>query len=424
MTNDFLKNFKTPCEFFNHNSNVSAEFQSFKIPQKTIYLDFASSTPVDMRVFEVMKPWYLQYFGNDGSRIHPMGELSEHGLAHAREIIAQTLNVDFSEVYFTSSATESNNLVLRGLIQNPFNKRKKILYSSTEHSSVVETCIRLKELYGKTLGVQALELPVDKKGQIVLEKAKKMIDDTVLCVCVMDVNNETGVIQNQLIELEKMTHRVGAYLHVDAVQGFARSPVFACGVNYDTAVISSGKIYGPKGASALIIRKRHPKIQIEAQLTGGSQEQGLRASTPNIPVIMGFANACYYQNKERVERFKLYSLLESLFLSELSKNIDFMTYGLSKGNKVSGILSICIPGVNAMVLIERCVRVCVSAGSACKTSQATSSHVLASMNVSLEESLASFRISFGLTNTFEEVREAARIIAYEAKLLREESATF
>ena len=166
MSKDFLSNFKTPLEFFSHNSKVSAQFQNYKIPKNTLYLDFASSTPLDMRIFEVMKPWYLQYFGNDGSRVHPMGELSEHGLAFARQMIAEALNVDFNEIYFTSSATESNNLVLRGLIQNPFNKRKKILYCSTEHSSVIETAKRLQELYGKTQGVQALELPVNCEGQI------------------------------------------------------------------------------------------------------------------------------------------------------------------------------------------------------------------------------------------------------------------
>jgi cysteine desulfurase len=240
----------------------------------------------------------------------------------------------------------------------------------------------------------------------------------------MDVNNETGVVQNGLKEIEKLTHEVGAYLHIDAVQGFARNHTFACDVNYDTAVVSSGKIYGPKGASALIIKRRQPKIQIEAQLTGGSQEQGLRSSTPNIAAIMGFAYACFYQKEERAERLKYYALLEKAFLAELSKKIDFISYGLSEGNKVSGILTLCIANVNAMMLVERCERLCVSAGSACKTAQATASHVLASMGVSLEESLASFRVSFGLTNTLEEVEDAARVIAHVAKLLRMENANF
>ncbi|MES2615496.1 MAG: cysteine desulfurase family protein [Bdellovibrionota bacterium] len=386
-----------------------------------IYLDYAASTPLDLRVYTKMEPWLLEYFGNSANFFHLMGEKAKDALENARSHLANILNITSDEITFTSSATESNNLFLRGLLEHPLQKRKKIVTCVTEHSSIASTVKMLAENLGTRLGFEFCELTVDKNGQIKLEEAKKIIDDKTLCVCVMDINNETGIIQNTLPEIEKLTHAAGALLHVDAVQGFVRNNVFALGVDYDSAVISSGKIYGPKGAAAFILKKRRPRILLEPQLTGGGHENGLRSSTVNVAAIVGFVEACLLQKNECTQRLTHYEKLEFAFIDELNKHIDACFYGLDTC-KIKGILSLSIPNVNAMKLLENTNQVCASVGSACKTLQATASHVLTSMGVDLEQALASFRVSFGLCNEEDEVRLAAKLIAKNALELRKTSA--
>ncbi len=415
----FLNHFKLPKNLFNSltpdNKEVSFIFGG--LPKNTIYLDYAASTPLDIRVFEKMSPWLFEYFGNSANTIHPMGTITKHALEYSRNTIAEILNVEAEEIIFTSCATESNNLLLRGLLEHPLQKRKKIITCVTEHSSIASTAKMLSENLGSRLGYEFCELSVDENGQINLEEAKKIIDDKTLCVCVMDVNNETGIVQKTLPQIEQITHAAGALLHIDGVQGFARNDLFALGVNFDSAVISSSKIYGPKGASALIIKKRRPRIQLEPQLEGGGHEFGLRAGTPNIAAIVGFSEACILQKKECAQRLKYYSKLEDAFMDEIKKNIDACFYAESSP-KIKGIISLSIANVNAMKLLENTPTVCASVGSACKTLQATASHVLLAMGIELEQALASFRISFGLCNSEEDVRTAARLLAKNALELR------
>lgn len=422
--NNFIDNFMLPLNLMNTSKdNVPPiQFGGVTLPENTIYIDFAASTPLDLRAFQEMTPWMLGYFANAANRSHPMGELTEHAIGLARTNIATIFDVSFEEIIFTSSASESNNLLLRGLIENPHRKRKKIVYCATEHSSIVATAVTLFEHYSKNLGIKIEELPVDKNGQVILKVAEKIIDKDTLCVCIMDVNNETGIIQTQLQKIKELCKQAETILHVDAAQGFARSEKIACGVDYDTATISSSKIYGPKGASALIIKKRRPRIRLEAQLTGGGHEFNLRSSTPNTAAIVGFATACLLQKDEVHIRIKHYKKMEHAFCDEIQKHIETHFYGL-KTDKVPGILSLYFPGVNALKLLEESKTVCASVGSACKTLQATASRVLVAMGVDLEHTLSSFRVSFGLTNSEEEVREAARRLAKTAKKLKANSAT-
>lgn len=417
--NKFLKNFMLPRNLMSSSKkNVPPiYFGGVSLPEKTIYLDFAASTPLDVRVFEAMTPWMLGYFANPANRIHPMGELTEYAIGTARTQIATIFDVNFEDVIFTSSATESNNLLLRGLIEHPLRKRNKIVYSATEHSSIIATAHALADHYGKSLGIEVAELPVDANGLIILEKAKKIIDDRTLCVCVMDVNNETGVVQTALPEIKEICNNVGTLLHIDAAQGFARSSEIAYNVDYDTLTISSAKIYGPKGVAALIIRKKQPRILIAAQLTGGGHEFQLRSGTPNTAAIVGFAKACQLQKDEAFLRIDHFKTMEQAFYQELTQNIDPIVYG-SATNKVSGILALCFKDVNGMKLLEHSKTVCASSGSACKTLQATASHVLTAMGVEVSHALSSVRVSFGLTNNEAEVREAARILSRTAQSLK------
>ncbi len=428
----FLNHFKLPKNFL---SDCETNAQPLKetsepILQNTIYLDYASSTPLDLRVFQAMEPWLFSYFGNSANHIHSMGELAKHALESSRITIANLIGCHQEEIIFTSSATESNNLLLRGLIEHPLQKRKKIVYCATEHSSISATIANLSENLGARLGYEFCELPVDQNGQINMTYASKIIDEHTLCVCVMDVNNETGIIQTTLPQIEQLAHKAGALLHVDAVQGFARHNQFALGVNYDTAVISSAKIYGPRGAATLIIKKRRPRILLSPQLIGGGHEFGLRSSTTNTAAIVGFATACELQIQEQHLRINYIQKLENIFINELEKELAQLSnnsmapcfYGLNT-EKVKGILSLAIPNVNAMKLLENTPRVCASVGSACKTLQATASHVLLAMGVNVEQALSTFRVSFGLGNNEKDVSIAAKLLAKSANDLRQTSAT-
>ncbi|WP_397599907.1 cysteine desulfurase family protein [Silvanigrella sp.] len=422
--NNFMNNFMLPPNLMNTSKdNVpNITFGGVSLPEKTIYIDFASSTPLDIRVFQEMSPWMLGYFANAANRTHPMGELTEYAIGVARTNMASLFNVTFDEVIFTSSATESNNLLLRGLVENPHRKRNKIVFCATEHSSIVATAISLFESYSKTLGIQIEELPVDQNGQIIMNEAERIINKDTICVCVMDVNNETGIFQTKMHEIKNLCVKAETILHVDASQGFARTSTIANNIDFDTATISSSKIYGPKGAAALIIKKRRPKIRIEPQLTGGGHEFNLRSSTPNAAAIVGFALACSLQIQESQQRIKHFKKMEQVFCNEIQKYIKTYFYG-NETNKVPGIVTLYFSGVNAMKLLEESKTICASVGSACKTLQATASHVLVAMGVDLEHTLSSFRVSFGLTNSEDEVREAARHLAATAIKLRDNSAT-
>ena len=408
----------SPFQKYFQKSEKRISFAGVTLPEEVVYLDYASSTPVDSRVLEAMMPWFQELCGNPAARLHPMGEMSEHGLAWARGVLASACNAKFDEVYFTSSATESNNLVIRGLLNSPKCKRHKIVVSAIEHSSILST---VKELENIKPNLEIAVLPVDSEGQINIESATQIIDEKTLCVCVIDVNNETGAKQNNLEKLVRHSHDVGALVHVDSSQGFVRSQEFSLQtLDYDTATLSSTKVYGPKGASALIVRKRSPKIRLEPEQTGGGHEFGMRSGTPNLPAIIGFAKAVELQNAERAERIKHYENLENKFLQCLKSKIDFKVY--SNSQRVPGILTLSIQNVNAMKLIENAKTVCVSVGSACKTLQATSSHVLEAMGVPLDEALMAFRVSIGLPNSEQDVVKAAEILAEEAKRLLQESA--
>lgn len=386
--------------------------------QEIVYLDSAAATPVDTRVITAMLPWMTHIYGNPANRMHPMGEKAEHGLAHARSEIADCLGVSFDEVIFCSSATEANNLVLRGLAQHPLRKRTQVVIAATEHSSILATAASLAPM-----GIRTEVLPVDTLGHIDIEAAQKLIGADTLAVCVMDVNNETGVVQTRLDDIAHIAKNAGAVLHVDAVQGFARSHFGSTTTQFDTATVSAAKIYAGRGAAALIIRKRHPKIRIASQMTGGGHEFGLRSGTPHLAAIAGFAHGVRLQVMEREERLHYLTHLESIFVGALCGQTDAVLTA-KKAKRVPGILMFRIPEVNAMKLIENCKNVCMSSGSACKTLQATTSHVLKAMGVEEEEALSGFRVSIGIQNTEAEVKKAADIIAATALKLRNESAVW
>jgi cysteine desulfurase len=384
-----------------------------RLPSHFMFFDYAASTPLHRQVFSAMEPWLFAYFGNPAARLHSMGALADAALNQSRASVADVLGVDFEELIFTSSATESNNLFLRGLVENPRRKRSKIAFVATEHSSVIATAQALAANFGASLGICCEELPVDINGLVDVERAKTIVDDSTLAVCIMDVNNETGVVQTHLPEIVQLAHDRGAVVHVDAVQGFARGNFFARNLDWDSLVISSAKIYGPRGAAVLAVRRRSPRIRLEAQLTGGGHEFGLRSSTPNVAAVVGFAQAVLLQHAEREERNRHYEMLSKEFCRKIRSMINITIHG-EYSMRAPSVLMMSIPDVNSVKLVENIGNIAISVGSACRSLHASASHVLLAMGVNADEAHAAFRVSFGVPNTLQEVVAGAEIIAEHA----------
>lgn len=392
------------------NLQLLPKFGGIEFPVDAVYLDYASATPVEESVADEMRLWHTLAYGNPANRLHAYGEYAEHALMDARTRIAACLGAIPDNVCFTGSATEANNLILRGLALHPKRKRNRFVYNPAEHSSVTATLSALVDL-PLADPIEICPLRLNSDGDLDIEHAIKVIDDRTLCVSVMDVNNETGVKCRDLGEIIRVAHQNGALVHCDAVQGFARAGFHLRDYPVDFAVISAGKIYGPKGVAAMCRSERAVKVRLESQLTGGGQESGMRSGTVNLAAIRGFARAAELA-AGCLERQTLHLMrLEELFLSTLERESPkaFKRYGHAV--KVPGIIMLSFEDTNAMKLLESVPNLCVSAGSACRTLQATASHVLLAMGVPLEEALGSLRISLGIPTTEQDVQTAAHLLS-------------
>ncbi|MDX1950392.1 MAG: aminotransferase class V-fold PLP-dependent enzyme, partial [Rickettsiales bacterium] len=247
-------------------------------------MDYQATTPMDPRVFEAMKPYFLEKFGNPHSRSHSYGWEAEDAVEIARKNVASVINADEKEIIFTSGATESNNLAISGLAGFYGDKKKHIITVKTEHKCVLDTCRHLE-----MEGFKVTYLPVDKKGFINLTALKNAITDETLVVSIMAVNNEIGVIQ-PLKEIGKITREKGVFFHSDLAQAFGKIPIDVEEMNIDLASISGHKIYGPKGIGALYVRRR-PRVRLEPIIYGGGQERGFRSGTLPTPLVVGLGEA-------------------------------------------------------------------------------------------------------------------------------------
>jgi cysteine desulfurase len=389
------------------------DFGGVPFPKDSIYLDYAAATPVADAVLFEMQGWLKRCFANPASRLHDLGDYAEHALMNARQRIATCVDASPEDIVFTSSATEANNLALRGLALHPKRKRTRFVYNPTCHSSVSATLDALARApLARPLVPVALR--VDAQGQVDLEDATKKIDEDTVCVSLIDVNNETGVLDPSIPTMAAMAHANGAFVHIDAVQGFARVGFSFAQSTADLAVISAGKIYAPRGAACLIVQRTHqttPTMRLAPQLTGGGHEFGLRSSTPNVAGAQAFALACELACQSRDEYASKMKDLEQTFLDHLKLLCPrpFIVHGGT--SRAPGLLSLAIENTNAMKLVEHAQPLCLSVGSACRTTQATASPVLLAMGIPMEQALASFRISFGLPTQKEEVIRAAHILA-------------
>lgn len=374
-----------------------------------IYLDNNSTTQVDQRVVEEMLPYLTHNYFNPSSA-NSSGKRIMQLVNNSRNLIAETINVDPSGIFFTSGSTEAINIALKGFVQNHKIRGKHIVTVKTEHSAVLETC-----KYLETLGFEVTYLEVTSDGLISLDELKKSIRPDTFLVSVMFVNNETGVIQ-PIREISEIVHSHGAFFMSDTTQAIGKLNIDADDLNIDILCISGHKIHAPKGIGALYIGSKIKKLLITPNTHGGKQESGLRAGTLNVPGIIALAKACEIAQSEILQNQIHISKLKSQLENELLKIPNTKING-NLLNRIFNVSNICFEGIDANVLIGKLQNLSVSNGSACNSMIFQPSHVLTAMGLSEDEAMSSIRFSVGKFNTENEIKEAIEIINYNINLL-------
>jgi cysteine desulfurase len=377
-----------------------------------IYLDSHATTPVDPRVLEAMLPFFSEHFGNAASRNHPFGWTAGKAVEQAREQVASLIGARFRDVVFTSGATESNNLAIKGIARRAPASRRHIMTIATEHRAVLDPCRALERD-----GFRVTYLGVDAEGRIDLDRLRDSVSDETLLVSAMSANNEVGVL-HPLAEIARIVHARGALFHCDAAQSAGVVPLSMKEAGVDLVSLSAHKMYGPKGVGALYIAKRDPAIELEALIDGGGHERGFRSGTLNVPAIIGFGKAaelCRHEadsdaGRLRALRDRLWSTLAGLEGVHLN--------GPSEP-RLPNNLNVRVDRVHGESLLKAIAGdLAVSSGAACATASAEPSHVLRAIGLSDDEARASIRFGLGRSNTEQEIDAAAAIVAASVRQLR------
>jgi cysteine desulfurase len=385
---------------------------SLKFP---IYMDYHATTPVDPRVVQTMLPYFTEHFGNAASRTHAYGWQAEAAVEKSRDTIGELIGASGKEIVFTSGATESNNLAIKGVAEFYQSKGNHIVTSTIEHKAVLDSCKRLE-----TQGFQVTYVKAGKDGLVNPDDIEAAITDKTILVSVMLANNEVGTVQ-PIGEIGKLTREKGILLHCDAVQGVGKVPFNVDEMNVDLASLTAHKIYGPKGVGALYVRRSKPRVRIAAQMDGGGHERGMRSGTLNVPGIVGFAKACELMRTEGLEESKRILALRERLHQKIVKELDQVVLNGHPEQRLPGNLNISFAFVEGEGLMMAIKDVAVSSGSACTSASLEPSYVLRSMG--LDEDLAHSSIRFGLGrfNTEEEVDYVAELVVAKVKRLRDMS---
>lgn len=392
---------------------------AIKLP---IYMDNHATTPVDPRVVEAMLPYFNDKFGNAASRSHVFGHTAEGAVKVARRKIAALIGVkrarddeEAKEIVFTSGASESDNLAIKGVAEFYKDKGDHIITTVIEHKAVLDTCKRLEKQ-----GYKVTYLGVGKDGLVDPDDVKKAITDKTILVSVMLANNEVGTVQ-PLAEIGKITRERGVLFHTDAVQGVGKVPFDVEAMNVDLASITAHKMYGPKGVGALYVRRSKPRVRITAQMDGGGHEFGMRSGTLNVPGIVGFARAAEIMTQEGAsEAARLLALRERL-RTRLESKIDSLQVNGSLDRRLPQNLNISFAFVEGEALMMAIKDVAVSSGSACTSASLEPSYVLHAMGVGDDLAHSSIRFGLGRFNTEEEVDYVADLVIRKVNKLREMS---
>ncbi|MCT7951126.1 IscS subfamily cysteine desulfurase [Ancylothrix sp. C2] len=365
--------------------------------QRPIYLDNHATTAVDERVLEAMLPYFTQHFGNPASINHQYGWEAEAAVKVARQIIADAINCTAEEIVFTSSATEANNLAIKGVAEAYFSKGRHIITLQTEHNAVLDPCEYLEKL-----GFEVTYLPVQQDGLVDLDAFEKALRPDTILVSMMAANNEIGVIQ-PLAEIGEICRERGAFFHTDAAQAIGKIPLDVQAMKIDLMSITGHKIYAPKGIGVLYVRRRNPRVQIAAQMHGGGHERGMRSGTLYTPQIVGLGKAVELAILEMESEGSRLKSLRDLLWEKMAIIGDIFLNGHPE-KRLPGNLNISVAGVDGQALLLGLQPVmAVSSGSACTSAKIAPSHVLKALGIPDELAFASLRFGIGRFNTKEEI---------------------
>lgn len=381
-----------------------------------IFMDNHSTTPMDPRVLEAMLPYFCEKFGNAASRNHAFGWEAEEAVETARKQIAALIHADSKELVFTSGATESDNLALKGVLEMYKEKGDHIITSLTEHRAVLDTA---KSLESKR-GVKVTYLPVDKYGMVNPDDVKSAITDKTILISIMMANNEIGTI-NPVKEIGKVAKEKGVLFHCDATQGVGKIPVNVQDMGIDLMSFSAHKIYGPKGVGALYVRKKAPRVRLAPMMDGGGHERGMRSGTLPVPLIAGFGKACELAGQEMPAESARLAGLRDRLQETIMKALDESYLNGHPTQRLPHNLNISFAYVEGESLLMGVKEVALSSGSACTSATLEPSYVLRALGVGSDLAHSSIRFGLGRFNTVEEVDYTAKRIIEIVTKLREMS---
>ena len=377
-----------------------------------IYLDYHATTPVDPRVLETMLPYFTSQFGNPASRQHVWGWKAQEAIDRARGQVAKLIGANANEIVFTSGATESNNLAIKGAACAMREQGNHIVTVATEHKSVLDSVKRLERE-----GWSVTRLGVNPDGLIDLEKLREAVIDGTVLVSVMAANNEIGVVQ-PLLEIGRIVHARGAVLHTDAAQAAGKIPVDVEAMDIDLLSLTGHKYYGPKGAGALFVRRRKPRLKVECQIDGGGHENGLRSGTLNVPGIVGLGYAAELCRTGMADESFRLSALRDRLLAGLQRGTDGVRVNGSMIQRLPHNLHVSFDRIEGEQLVMALGDVAVSTGSACSSGSQAPSHVLQAIGAVGDRAGASIRFGLGRTTTESDIDFAVERVTAVVNSLR------
>ena len=378
-----------------------------------IYLDNHATTPMDPRVFEAMKPYFIEHFGNAASRNHAFGWEAEEAVEKARKQLASLVGATAKEIIFTSGATESNNLALKGVAEMYAQKGNHIITAATEHKAVLDTCKRLEKH-----GCKVTYLPVRPDGLIDLDQLKDAMTDQTILVSIMYGNNEIGTIQ-PIREIGALCHERGVLFHTDATQAVGKIPVNVLADHIDLMSFTGHKMYGPKGVGALYVRRKNPRVQLTAQMDGGGHERGMRSGTLNVPGIVGFGAAAEIAQAEMESEMARLGALRDKLKAAIEAELDEVYVNGTMERRLPHNLNISFAYVEGESLLMGINDIAVSSGSACTSATLEPSYVLKALGAGDDLAHSSIRFGLGRFTTEEEIDYTAAKVVEVVKKLRE-----
>ncbi len=378
-----------------------------------IYLDNHATTPLDPRVLEAMLPYFTEKFGNAASRNHSFGWQAEEAVENARKQIADLIGANPKEIVFTSGATESDNLALKGVAEMYAERGNHIITAATEHKAILDTCKKLEKH-----GYRVTYMPVQKDGLVDLDMLRDAITDKTILITIMYANNEIGVVQ-PVAEIGKIAKERGVLFHSDAVQAIGKIPVNVTRDNIDLMSLTGHKLYGPKGVGALYVRRRNPRVQVTSQMDGGGHERGMRSGTLNVPGIVGFGAACALAQKEMPEESARLRGLRDKLKKTLETELDEVYVNGSLEHRLPHNLNISFAYVEGESLLMGINDVAVSSGSACTSATLEPSYVLKALGAGDDLAHSSIRFGLGRFNTEEEIDYVCNKVVEVVRKLRE-----